>query len=544
MRDIPILLERKHRLIPIKYYNLYAIISSPDQSNNPHMPDLASLIALCTDNRSPSDRADFRSSKVYAVLEDAFTLWCSLHAPREAAAQENSPYETEKARREREIRLRWADKNFPGFVAVENARGPEALALTLKYMAEGRCAILYPALWFLPKHMFGKANMIVRSDAAPSVFGDYHYTLVQLKQAIEAKHHYCIQGALLNRILGLMQGYQAPEFRLFLRTKDVTLRQHELERELDEVLDTWNAIKDGLLEPEPCKPPNAASAPWRAYANELVIKKKDIILLAGISREWRQKLRMSGIHTTDDAALAGLARLQELTDEQAAPEIYGNALAYRLNTPIGRDGARFALPQKSRNLYFDFENADSMQPGQPSYVYLIGVWDAETGTYSALLAKNAAEEEGIFRQFAELVGDPSQALLYHWTEHETHHIKEAAAKYPVLAKAMQALLPACCDLKKVVQKAFYLPAPSLSLKAAAPALGFSWRQLECGAMDSMAHYWDWVENNNQEAIKKVLIYNEDDCLAMHRVHKALSAREPLSLERARELIESGATEAL
>ena len=505
------------------------------------MPDQASLLALCSDQRSPSDRTDFRSSKVYAVLDDAFTLWCSLHAPREEAVQENSPYETEKARREREIRLRWAAEHFPGFVVVENARGQEALALTLKYMAEGKPAILYPALWFLPKHMYGKANMIARSDAAPSVFGNYHYTLVQLKQAIEAKHHYCVQGALLNRTLGLMQGYEPPEFRLFLRTKDIALRQAELAPDLDQVLDTWGAIKDGLLEPEPCKPPNAASAPWRAYANDLVRKKKDLILLAGVSREWRQKLHMCGIHSTDDAALAGPARLLGLTDEQAAPEIYGNAAAYRLNTPIGRPGARLALPEKQRNLYFDFENADSMKPGEPSYVYLIGVWDAETKNYTALLAKNAAEEEGIFRQFAELVGDPSQALLYHWTEHEVHHIKEAAAKYRTLSAAMQALVPACCDLKKVVQKAFFLPAPSLSLKAAAPALGFSWRQLECGAMDSMAHYWDWVENDNQDAIKKVLIYNEDDCLAMHRVHKALAAREPLSLERAKELIESGAT---
>jgi len=60
----------------------------------------------------------------------------------------------------------------------------------------------------------------------------------------------------------------------------------------------------------------------------------------------------------------------------------------------------------------------------------------------------------------------------------------------------------------------------------------------------MAHYWDWVENGNQDAIKKVLIYNEDDCLAMHHVHKALAAQEPLSMERARILIESGATTAI
>ncbi|HOX24090.1 MAG TPA: ribonuclease H-like domain-containing protein, partial [Elusimicrobiales bacterium] len=340
-------------------------------------------------------------------------------APREASVPENSPYETEKARRERELRRQWAAEHFPGFVAVENARGQEALSLTLKYMEEGRSAIQYPALWFLPRHLYGKANLIVRSDSAPSVFGPYHYTLVQLKQALEVKQHYCIQSAMLNRILGLMQGYEPPEFRLFLRTKDIILRQQDWENALTEVLDTWSVIKDGLLEPEPGKPPGAASAPWRIYANKLVYTRKDLVLLAGVSRENRQKLHAAGIHTVDESAHAGLDKLTALTDEQSGPEIFGNAATYVLQSPILRSAAAFTLPTRERNLYFDFENADALRPGEAPYVYLIGVWDAESRSYTGLLAKNAAEEEKIFAQFADLVGAPERATLYHWTEHET-----------------------------------------------------------------------------------------------------------------------------
>ncbi|NLO92121.1 MAG: TM0106 family RecB-like putative nuclease [Elusimicrobia bacterium] len=319
------------------------------------------------------------------------------------------------------------------------------------------------------------------------------------------------------------------------------MRHADWAPELEQALDVWGAIRDNILQPEPAKPPNAASAPWRVFANRLVSERKDLILLAGVSREWRQKLRDNGILTTTQAALAGPQKLKELTDESAGADIFGNAAANELNAPVLRGDRPMALPQRARNLYFDFENADAIAPDTKPYVYLIGVWDAETGKYTALLARSQREEEKIFRDFAELVGDPAQALLYHWTEHEAHHIKLAANDYPAISSAMRGLLSACCDLKKAVQKAFYLPAPSFSLKAAAPAFGFDWRQHECGAMDSMAYYWDWISNNNEDAIKKVLVYNEDDCLAMHHIHRSLAQNGHFSIVQALEKINSGRT---
>ena len=76
---------------------------------------------------------------------------------------------------------------------------------------------------------------------------------------------------------------------------------------------------------------------------------------------------------------------------------------------------------------------------------------------------------------------------------------------------------------------FYLPAPSLSLKAAAPAFGFRWRQDDCGAMDSMVYFTNWLKTGNKEQLDKVLMYNEDDCKAMLFVENYLNDKEALSL---------------
>ncbi|GEM_PF-5540704 len=54
----------------------------------------------------------------------------------------------------------------------------------------------------------------------------------------------------------------------------------------------------------------------------------------------------------------------------------------------------------------------------------------------------------------------------------------------------------------------------------APFLGFHWRQEDVDGMESMVLYWEWL-GGREEAIGKVLTHNEDDCLAMVHVHRAI-----------------------
>ena len=191
------------------------------------------------------------------------------------------------------------------------------------------------------------------------------------------------------------------------------------------------------------------------------------------------------------------------------------------NAPVPKDGKIFNPRRGKRNLYFDFENTDDLSNSQPPHTYLIGVWEKETRKYTAFLAKGAQDEEKIFREFLEFAMDSDENSLYHWTECEVHSLRQIAGKYPQLREKIKAAISCCVDIKAEIQKAFYLPSPSFSLKAAAPAFGFSWRQSECNAMDSMVYYWEWLESGDDELINKVLTYNEDDCIAMYHVDKAV-----------------------
>ena len=56
------------------------------------------------------------------------------------------------------------------------------------------------------------------------------------------------------------------------------------------------------------------------------------------------------------------------------------------------------------------------------------------------------------------------------------------------------------------------PIPFYSLKDTSKYLGFAWRHQVTG-LDSVLWYHDWMDDGDEEALKKILEYNEDDVRA-------------------------------
>lgn len=488
------------------------------------------LFNTLSDGRTP-DKRDFNASRMYTLLEDPFSVWCAFHAPREEAVPEVNRYENLKIRTDRHARDEWIKKEFQGVVFISADNETERFKNTLAAMARGESAIANAQLWNLPENTYGSVNLLVRFDDAKSVFGNYHYRLYQFKRAHDLKEHYALQVCLLNRILGVTQKYTPDYARVFLKDRQINVEYQDHCDRLARELAYWRNIRDGLAKPEAHKPPKAAGAPWRVYANKTVAQSKDLLMLPALNTEMRQCLKINGMHTTDDVARAGLEKLRAILEEPYATDSYYNAQAYLHHKPVLREAGHFPPPAKKYNLYFDFEATETFTKDNVSFVYLIGIWDKEEDKYVSFVAKTPEEEIKIFEQFYDYVKDFSDTALYHWTEYEVKKMKNLADKNPQDSTKLKALCNICYDLKVAVNKAFYLPAPSFSLKAAAPAFGFNWRQDDCGAMDSMVYFTNWLKTGNDDLLKKVLMYNEDDCKAMLDLENKLKEADVLNLKK-------------
>lgn len=487
------------------------------------------LFAKFSAGRTP-DKSDFNASKMFSLLEDPFGVWCNFHAPAQEAVIEQNRYENLKIRTDRHARDAWIREHFPGAEFISATNDTERFQATLRAMAQGKPAIVNASLWNLPKNVYGAINLLQRCDTAASLFGPYYYRIVQFKRAHDLKEHYALQVSLLNHILAAIQQFTPRYTRVELKGKHAEVDYLEHEQRLTRELAYFRAIRDGQVRPEAHKPPKAASAPWRVYANKIVAETKDLQMLPHLSTEMRQCLKIYGLKNTDDVARVGLHFLQGLLEEPYASEAYYNAVAYQHHKPVLRQAGQFPPPTKKHNLYFDFEATETFTKDNISFVYLIGIWDKEENKYVSFVAKTPEEEIKIFEQFYDYVKDPANTALYHWTEYEVKKMHKLAEQNKQNADKLNLLISLCYDLKVAVNKAFYLPAPSFSLKAAAPAFGFHWRQDDCGAMDSMVYFTQWLKTGQEDLLNKVLMYNEDDCKAMLFLEDKLKQAEVLELK--------------
>ncbi len=472
---------------------------------------------------------DFNASRLFTLLEDPFSIWCNFHAPQEEAVPEPNRYENLKVRADRSARDAWIHKEFPTVFFVNAQDDTQRFQNTLAAMARGETAIANAALWNLQEHVYGGVNLLVRKDGK-SLLGDYYYMIYQFKRAHDLREHYSLQVTLLNQILGQIQGFTPTHTRVFLKGHAVDVPHAEHQERLQTELTFWNNIRLGIAKPEAHKPPKGAAAPWRVYANKLMVQTKDLVLLPHLNTEMRQCLKINGLFNTDDVARASLEKLQGILEEPYATETYYNARAYLHNKPIWRKKGSFPPPAKTYNLYFDFEATETFTKDNQSFVYLIGLWDKEENKYVAFVAKTPEQEITIFEQFYAYIKDFDNTVLYHWTEYEARKMRKLAAAYPQHAEHLNALCALCHDLKVTVNDSFYLPSPSFSLKAAAPAFGFQWRQDDCGAMDSMVYFTNWLKTGNPDLLNKILMYNEDDCKAMLFLEEKLKQADVLETQ--------------
>ena len=179
---------------------------------------------------------------------------------------------------------------------------------------------------------------------------------------------------------------------------------------------------------------------------------------------------------------------------------------------------KLSLPEVSHELYFDIED----DPTQ-AFVYLHGVYE-RTPNGKKFIPFVASElssdaEAKAWREFWVYVRSfpEDDFVLYYYSHHEETTYKRMAEKYPEVATMddIEWLFDEsrAVDLYRVISKYTDWPLGSYSLKAIAQYLGFSWRDETPSGALSIQWYNEYLKTEDKKILERILLYNEDDCIA-------------------------------
>lgn len=181
---------------------------------------------------------------------------------------------------------------------------------------------------------------------------------------------------------------------------------------------------------------------------------------------------------------------------------------------------KYTLPDKPVELFFDIET----DPTQ-DMVYLHGVVERKNGKqkFYAFVAEEVSgeKERECWAQFWQYIHtlDHIDYAVYYYSKYERTQYRILSQKYPDVASLTE--IEAFFDKSRaidlyydIVLKCTDWPTHNYSVKTLAQHLGFKWRDENPSGAASIQWFNEYCRTKDQRILKRILDYNEDDCIAM------------------------------
>ena len=422
----------------------------------------------------------------------------------------------------------------------------ENAAATRAAMAQGAQTIFQAAL--VQGQFMGYADFLRRVEV-PSAFGAWSYEVADTKLAHRPKPKFMIQLAHYSELLTSAQGTRPQRMHLVFGNR--TERSFRVEdyrhyyRRLRQRFDVFLSERPQTV-PEKC---DACSyCDWRDRCAAEWESGDHLNRVANVSKVQIKHLRNAGIVTLTelaklprDAVVTGmqpetLARLQAQAALQRKKAETGENQLELLprNTTTGFD--RLPTPDEG-DLFFDMEG-DPLHEG--GLEYLFGVYVRENGAWQFhdFWAHDRQQEKTAFASFVDFVTDRLStfpgAHIYHYANYEPAALKRLMSLHGIREAEIDDLLrqERFVDLYRVVREAIRVSEPRYSIKNLETFYMDKREGEVTSAGASIVYYEKWRQTGEDDLLRKIRDYNEDDCRSTYLLHEWLLGLKPRATARA------------
>ena len=396
--------------------------------------DVNELFSKCM---TESDAEKLTARTVIKYITMPFAIHCDKFAP-EAERDEKSAFDELLFQRGKDFEAQYVRDKFPNSVTIpEGTRYEDGFKLTIDSMVSGADVLHGAPIYYLPEGVYGIADILEKSDAESSIFGNYHYTVKEVKLAKNIEEKHLLQGAFYNYLMGKIQGVTPKTFAMINGDGEESL--HEYSDYASLLFDSIDGARK-ILQGDSISPTyGSCDYPWKSYCNKKAVEANDISLVAGVKGKMKNKLTDNKFNTIKKIASANMEDLTEIKGigNNKAEKFIATAKALQAKTHIITDKDKIDFPERKVEIFLDLEGIDptTAADGIPQIDYLIGILvrvDSKEN-YIPFTAKDAKEdaEKEMLLEFLKFIKKQSDYVIYHYASYERTHLKTMMKKYEI-----------------------------------------------------------------------------------------------------------------
>jgi len=350
-----------------------------------------------------------------------------------------------------------------------------------------------------------------------SLLGEHYYYAVDIKGATTAKERYLTQLSSYSYLLGEIQGFTPLYGGLLLLDMDLQIKYFPalMKNVVSAISEGQKILSDSETLPPLFIDSGCQMCQWYNFCLPEAHEKKDLSLVPGVNKKIKKTLEDIGVKNYSDLGNCteeDLINIEELTPEKKKDIIIQAKCLSEKKIYIK------ALPEveeENSEIYIDFESDmvfDEKGTEITRVDYLVGLLkvNKEKEEYTSLLFEES--EEQFLSDLTAYLRDHMDSPFYHYGHYEQSIFNE---KWQTLPKAR------LVNVEKIIKNSLIMPVTSYSLKNIVKVLGFSWRNKEANAMQSMCWYSSYLETKDRRFLELSIEYNQDDCLALYFLKKWL-----------------------
>jgi predicted RecB family nuclease len=262
---------------------------------------------------------------------------------------------------------------------------------------------------------------------------------------------------------------------------------------------------------------------FQARCGQEALEKDELSLISRLSEKERKKLHRKGIFTVTQLSYTFRPRRHSArkTSQSLKYEPALKALAVRTKRAHVIGAPTLAI--LGHPVYFDVEGVPDSD-----FYYLIGMrhWCRDKYEHCYFWADTPSDERTMWAScFRALVLIDTPRLI-HYGNYETQFLKRMKARYCKSIEDSQfvdRLISSSVNLISLTYAQVYFPTYSNSLKEIARYLGFQWSDITASGLNAIAWRSGWDSFRDQSLKQRLLIYNEEDCMAVQRVADTIAA---------------------